>query len=121
MPAYNFQRRFVPAIRTGIKRSTIRRRRKDGRDAKVGQTLYLFTGMRTKQCLRLLETRCERVRPINIIQRAYGYRIRLRGEHLNLPQVRELALHEGFDSISDMTDWFKKHHGNNFSGLLIEW
>jgi hypothetical protein len=72
VPALNFQSRFAPLILAGTKRSTIRRRRKDRRDPKPGQTLYLFTGMRTKSCRRLLETRCERVRPINLIQLAYG-------------------------------------------------
>jgi hypothetical protein len=121
MPAYNFQPRFAPLVRSGTKRSTIRLRRKNGRDAKPGQTLYLFTGMRTKQCERLLEIRCEKVRPINIIQRAYGYRIRVRGHLLGVNELRALRLSEGFVTMEDMMIWFKKHHGKNFSGLLIEW
>lgn len=125
MPAYNFQRRFAPLIRQGVKRSTIRRRRKDGRDAKAGETLYLFTGMRTKKCTRLLETRCEKVSRIRIRQyeRSAHAKIDLSRRRLLAgdPLLTSLWQNEGFDSLKDMLAWFRKNHGLSFSGLLIEW
>ena len=48
MPALNFQRRFVSKIESGEKRGTIREKRKI--PFKVGDPLYLYTGMRTSKC-----------------------------------------------------------------------
>ncbi len=121
MPAYNFQQRFMPAILSGIKRSTIRARRKDRRDAKPGQTLYLFTGMRTKKCLRLGKSVCKSVEPINVIQRKAYFSIRVRGRTLIPPQLTDLWVTEGFRSLDDMLRWFRSAHGPNFTGLLIKW
>ena len=49
MVAYSLKPRFIPPILSGAKRQTIRaisRRR----HAIPGETLQLYTGMRTKQC-----------------------------------------------------------------------
>jgi len=119
MPALNFQRRLAPKVTAGTKRSTIRRRRKDGRDPKPGQTLYLFTGMRTKQCQRLLETRCERVRSIQIFPNSFT--VLLGQRKLSMAQMQALAWGDGFSSLADMIIWFSRTHGHSFSGLLIEW
>lgn len=40
---------------SGEKRQTIRANRKDGRDPKQGQPLMLYTGMRTKSCVKLID------------------------------------------------------------------
>jgi hypothetical protein len=58
MPALNFQARFAPKILAGEKPFTLRALRKDGRDPKAGQPLYLFTAMRTKQCRKIAERPC---------------------------------------------------------------
>lgn len=50
MPALNFKKQFPELILAGKKPFTLRAPRKDGRNPKVGDTLYLFTGMRTKSC-----------------------------------------------------------------------
>ncbi len=57
MPSLNFQARFAPLVESGEKRQTIRAYRKDGRDPKRGDKLYLFTGMRTKACRPLIVER----------------------------------------------------------------
>ena len=56
MPAYSFNTRFVPMVVDGTKRQTIRARRKN--PAKVGDTLYLYSGLRTKYCKKLREDKC---------------------------------------------------------------
>ena len=83
MPALNFQKQFADAVESGLfdlrgeprpdrligvrpKLQTIRLYRKDERDPKPGQTLYHFTGMRTKQCRRLGEAECTSVMPVEI-------------------------------------------------------
>lgn len=48
MPALNFKAQFAPLVESGAKRRTIRAFRKDKRDPKQGDTLYLYTGLRTK-------------------------------------------------------------------------
>lgn len=58
MPALNFQTQFAPKILAGQKPFTLRAPRKDGRDPKAGQTLFLFTAMRTKQCRKIAEKPC---------------------------------------------------------------
>ena len=53
MPAYSFKERFVPMIKDGSKLQTIRTFRNS--PVTVGQTAYLYYGMRTKYCTRLIE------------------------------------------------------------------
>lgn len=62
MPAYNFQKRFVPMILSGRKFHTVRRRRKN--PTKEGDWLYLYSGMRTKQCKQICATRVVQIDPI---------------------------------------------------------
>jgi hypothetical protein len=63
MPAYSFQERFVPLITDGSKNHTIRKRRARG-FAKKDDTLYLYYGMRTKNCKKLREEICTDVHTI---------------------------------------------------------
>src|ERR1051326_4822817 len=74
MPALNFKKQFVPAIRAGIsksknfklqpKRQTIRAIRK--RPIVKGDTLYLYTGMRTRNCALIGEAVCKDARLVSI-------------------------------------------------------
>lgn len=57
MPGYSFNIRFVPMLLDGTKRQTIRARRKN--PAKVGDTLYLYSGLRTRNCKKLREEKCK--------------------------------------------------------------
>lgn len=58
MPAINFQTQFAPKILDGTKVFTLRALRKDRRDPKMGDRLYLFTAMRTKKCRKIAEQPC---------------------------------------------------------------
>ena len=64
MPAYNFQRQFVGPILALEKPHTIRPERKN--PTEVGDALYLYTGMRTKQCKLIATTPCIDVKWIGI-------------------------------------------------------
>jgi protein gp37 len=66
MPALNFKKQFAPLVETFKKRQTIRALRKDNRNPRPGQTLYLYTGMRTKGCKKLGEATCKKVTQITI-------------------------------------------------------
>ena len=129
MPALNFQERFAPLVESGEKRQTIRAYRKDKRDPKVGDTLYLYTGMRTKACRKLMESRCTDVRRFEIHVTDEGGLYWLLGEDatddhcqvLTTDECAQIAIADGFNGHYAMTDWFDKTHGLPFEGLLIRW
>jgi len=118
MPLLNFIKEHAEDVLTEKKRCTIRAYRKDGRDPTVGDTLYLYTGLRTKNCEKLGEAICESTDPIEI--RSY-YSLMLGKNKIVFTSFPELAQADGFDSQSDFIDFFKKHHGLPFNGLLIKW
>jgi len=118
MPALNFKKVFKNKIVTGAKRSTIRAFRKDGRDPCPGQTLFLYTGMRTKSCEKLGQEICRRTRPIRI--QADGV-IQAGGKPMSARERLALFRVDGFDSPADFFDFFETTHGLPFEGVLIEW
>jgi len=118
MPAYNFQPRFVDAIKSGFKRSTIRATRLDGRVPRPGQELQLYTGMRTKNCQRLRLVKCARVSKLTI---SVALAIRLNGRLLNGVEEEHLVKQDGFTSTEDFFLWFKEYHGFPFQGHVVEW
>ena len=119
MPAINFQPQFADYILSGQKGSTIRALRRDGRDPKPGQTLYLYTGQRSKQCRLLLTDTCKRVRPISIDSLR---KVIYLDDHIVIGmELNCLFLNEGFNSLHELFAWFLKHRGRKFAGLLIEW
>jgi len=116
MPAFNFKKRFAPLVEQKIKRQTVRAKRKDGRNAHVGDTLYLFTGMRTKSCRRLGEEICKEVHEIHID--SFGIYI---GEWLTDRERANFAVADGFKDFGDMKEFFNKERGLPFEGLLYKW
>lgn len=64
MPAINFKRVWADAVRSGDKPCTIRQVWK--RPIREGDILYLYTGMRTKQCKKLREAECIAVTPLRV-------------------------------------------------------
>lgn len=113
MPALNFQKQFAGAVERGEKRQTIRAPRKDGRDPKPGDTLYLYTGMRTKACRKLGEVVCSGVLRV---------RIGLGGpEGSSMDEAITFAQADGFRDWLAMRQWFERTHGLPFEGFLIQW
>lgn len=125
MPLLGFHARFAPLVESGQKRQTIRAYRKDGRDPKVGDRLYLWTGLRQPGARKLGEAACLRVEEIVIdergasIGRCDGMRsggVRLRGVAAD-----RFARADGFASWDGLVAWFRSTHGLPFRGLLIRW
>ncbi len=121
MPALNFQARFADPVETHTKRQTIRRVWK--RPIKVGDTLYLKTGMRTKHCRKLRTVVCLECRPITINEHSIslltpGYTVELWPEG---GPLEWFAFRDGFQSWVDMREWFKARYGLPFEGVLITW
>lgn len=117
MGAYNFQAQFADQVEKRIKRQTIRAERKDGRIPEVGERFVGYTGMRTKKCRKLVDSRISEVLPIAIKDDG----IWLAGTPLNDVEAHSIALLDGFQSAKEMLLWFARTHGLHFSGHLIRW
>lgn len=114
MPAINFKKEFAPAVEAGTKLQTIRQARK--RPIKVGDTVYLYTGMRTSGCRKLGEGTVESVEKVYIIDR---FNIVMGCEHIK--DSHAFALADGFKNEEDFYAFFQDHYGLPFEGMLIKW
>jgi len=116
MPALNFQKQFAEAVKNGYKRQTIRSPRKN--PIKIDDTLYLYTGMRTKNCEKLKEVTCSAIydikikRYVCIIDQSPVFR---------LQSLDKIARADGFSDWAELARWFNKTHGLPFEGNLIYW
>ncbi len=119
MPLLGFKKQFAPLVENGTKRQTIRAKRRDGKDPRVGETLYLYTGLRTKKCRKLGEEICKSVEEIMIDHHG----INVAGKWLSVSERDALAQADGFPSYKEMKEFFEKVHGleDEFSKLLIKW
>lgn len=115
MPALNFQNQFAGPVASRRKRQTIRANR--ARPFREGDTLYLYTGMRTKACRKLGEATARMVREITITETA----VKLDGQAISPAALGELARADGFRSVSEFRDFFRSNHGLPFRGQLIQW
>lgn len=118
MPAFNFKARFASAVEAGVKRTTIRARRRDGRDPEVGQIAALYTGMRTNVCRALGSAVILYRHPVRIdaagIVEVGGVRLEDRGLSI-------LAAVDGFPDVDDFLAFFRDVHGLPFEGFLYQW
>jgi hypothetical protein len=114
---------FADRVERGEKTQTIRAYRKDGRDPKVGDRLYFWTGLRQrkKKARKLGEGIVESVTPIEIRKRRIWVGRGIRKTCLMLHEAWHVALRDGFDSPEAMTAWFDRVHGLPFRGLVIRW
>jgi hypothetical protein len=115
MPSFNFKKQFAGLVEEGVKTQTIRQMRK--RPIRVGDDLYLFTGLRTSKCRKLMTTIATEVIAISIDQDE----VVLGCDPLRRDQVYELARADGFESVSEFKDFFRSHYGFPFFGQLIKW
>lgn len=107
MPAYNFKNQFADKVEKGEKRQTIRFPRK--RQTIPGDTLHLYTGMRTKSCRRLLPpTPCTAVKPVEIIPQG----VILDGEPLWGDDLDKFAIADGFNDFGELSSFLHKAYPN---------
>lgn len=121
MPAYSFQKQFVPLVANGSKLHTVRAPRKRQRPPQVGETIYLYYGMRTKQCEKIGESCITRVQDFRIdtIGRSGPYFIFVDGEVLTTTERDRFAEADGFSNW----DWMLKFWEGRlpFTGYIIYW
>lgn len=116
MVAYNFQARFADAVAGRLKRQTIRAVRKS-RHASAGEPIQLFTGMRTRDCRKLIDP--DPVCIKSTYCHIYEGGITL-GNHKPV-DIDDFARRDGFMDFDDMKAWFRETHGLPFIGQLIVW
>lgn len=134
MPLLGFKKRFAPMVENGlkehpdpaiaIKRQSIRAKRRDGRNPHAGETLYLYTGLRTKQCRKLGQTPCKSTTEIVVARSG----ICLAGQWITPAEADQIAIADGFNSYSELWDFMEREHHmmaiedtSGFWGLLIKW
>ena len=139
MVAYNFQSIFAPAIEDKLKLQTIRPVSKK-RHVNVGEPMQLYSGMRTKNCKKIIDPDpvCIEKSEIMIEVSANGIEeIHINGEQLEPFEIDFLAHNDGFDpklfqtlnnetlprhAQDYMADFFRKKYGiGTFRGVLIKW
>ncbi len=114
MPALNFLARLAPLVESGAKQQTVRKKSK--RPIKAGDRLYLFTGMRTKACRRLLDTECTRVDRIDID--CMGM-ITINRRQIADPNA--FARADGLADAYELASWIESNYGLPFRGVVIHW
>lgn len=116
MPAYNFKKQFAAAVGGGEKRQTIRAKRK--RQTRAGDSLYFYTGMRTKSCRKILEATCISVEDIVITDIGM---ILIEGRPVATLRNIKIAEADGFTNVTDFFGFFRDLYGLPFNGDLIKW
>ena len=119
MPALNFKKQFAIKILEGKKRQSIRVERK--RPIKMGDKLFLYTGMRTDLCYKLYETTCKKTASIEIREAPDRKMILVfvNGYRLTPLSLRRLAEADGFEDIRSFIDFFRPVIP--FKGQVISW
>lgn len=107
-------------LASGKKRQTIRKVRKKGNPRK-GDTLYLYVGHRTKQGQLVDEVFCKSVSAISMGIRNNQLFVVVDGILLSDKELSELAVKDGFRTVSDFRQFFNETYGYPFNGLLIRW
>jgi hypothetical protein len=115
----SFKAQFAPLVESGEKRQTIRLQ--TTRKAYPTDTLYLFTGMRTKNCRRLANVKCllaedleidtRREMIISKEKRPFGKKFAL-----------EIAQLDGFEDLTSFFDFFRQQYGDGIHAMrLYRW
>ena len=121
MVAYNFQSQFAPLVESGEKRQTFRVLGKR-RHARPGDSLQLYTGMRTKACRKLVtpDPVCLFSSPVFIVPFGTKSPVMLEGD-ADYPHPDRFARDDGFIDFDDLLCWLAQTHGLPFDGQLIKW
>lgn len=123
MVAYSFMKQFAPPIVEGTKRQTIRGERK--RHARPGETIQLYTGMRTKYCRRIGVAICRLASPITIDFQEPRISYTLDACLITVwpGKLDEFARGDGFADWPAMCAFWAKYHPELpvFAGWMIRW
>lgn len=131
MPLLNFQKQFASGVRASVdeayklrskekpKRTTIRAMRK--RPFKKGDKLYLYTGLKTKNCHKLGEAICTKAELCKMDYKDSELTISMDDRKLTWEEIIRLANIDGFSAVYDFIKWFQDNYGFPFIGQRITW
>jgi hypothetical protein len=127
MGLYNFKERFAPRILDGSKCHTIRPLRAFA--DKPGNTLHLYTGLRTKSARLLMRVPCVRIESITMRQvkrRQWEVPhleedviVAIDGVVLDRGECEAFARRDGFENFDDMMKFWSGRLP--FKGQIIHW
>ncbi|MFG6413826.1 ASCH domain-containing protein [Roseateles sp. DC23W] len=116
----NFKKQFAPAVESGTKLRTIRQHRKDGKRIQPGDTLKLYTGLRTRGVRLLRTTPALRVSSIRLL--ASSQQLIVDGQLLDIGEKQAFAKADGFATFADMLTFFHDQYQlETFEGFCVEW
>lgn len=116
MPSINFRPGFVPLILDGRKRQTIRQTLR--RPYKVGDRLFMYTGLRTAYCKKIGEAVVDRVSQILI----NDVGVFLDGERLVGVPLIQFTAADGFSTPGEFLAFFNEQRdGADFVGRVLYW
>lgn len=122
MPTYliNFKPQFAGRVESGEKVQTIRRHRADGKKMQPGDTVKLYTGLRTRNARLLRTATVAEVRRVRLD--AAENVIVVDGARLDTEQASAFARADGFMCVSEMLRWFKgQYMSSEFEGFCVRW
>ncbi len=111
MVAFNFRAMHADKVISGEKCTTIRPTKR----SKPGDTLQLYTGMRTRRVKLLKIARCVDVRKVTI------HKDHIKGiDEFDPDEFMEMEGFEG-ESLESFIEFFEKQYGLPFNGYLYIW
>src|ERR1700739_52746 len=100
-----FKLRFVDPIHKGTKVHTMRVKRKI--KPKIGETLYMYTGLRTANCMKitdkekLVSTQKVRIKGMKVRDGLVWLTLWVDGRELREDEVKSLVQFDGFTDVND--------------------
>lgn len=121
MVAFNFQRRFVEPIKSGVKTSTIRRRYRAGLE--VGCSLQLYVDQQLPTCEKIISDQiCKSVSHVQVLVLEKCVVINSKVFLYQGPELNDFIKKEGFTCANTFFQFFFKTYDTlRFNGDLIEW
>ncbi len=122
MVAYSFNARFAEPITAGTKRQTLRNDRK--RHAHVGETLQLYTGMRTRQCRLIGTATCLDASPIRLDFEDGRVEFQSGTAFTTEDELNAFAAVDGFAHWKDLAAFWRRNHpdvSEAWEGIRILW
>lgn len=114
----NYKKQFIDAIKIGTKVHTIRGRRKN--KPKIGETLHMFSGLRTKNSElitkkeKLISTQKVWIKIVFRLKPTNWYlKICVDGRVLSSSEIEAFVRFDGFSNIQEFIDFFTNPYKKN--------
>ncbi len=100
---------------------TLRKPRK--REPKIGERLYMYSGLRTANCVKISDNETLRGKQkvwlyIYRIKNYTSIKIKIDGRYLSEPEMRQLAKFDGFISLNHFIEYWLKNEGVKKGGAI---